>query len=516
MIEIASLPSGAPVIIGGGLAGLVTALRLAPMPVTLIARDPLGLEAASAWAQGGVAAAIGEDDEPSLHEADTLQAGDGLCDPTVVKRIMVAAPAAIEALARLGVPFSRDAEDRLLLGLEAAHSRRRVVHAGGDATGREIMRALILKVSETQSITFVSGAEARRIIVRDGSVQGVVAATPTGYLFAATRRLVIATGGAAALYRETTNPLGAIGSGLALAARAGAELADMEFVQFHPTALDVGSDPMPLVSEAVRGEGAVLIDERGERFMAGQGRAELEPRDIVSRAVSRHMGEGHRIYLDAQRALGSRFSERFPSIFAACQKVGIDPATTPIPIKPAAHYHMGGVAVDAFGRSSLRGLWACGEAAATGLHGANRLASNSLLEAFVMGGAVAESVSDVVAGVAGRVDQFDAPPPAGAAPARRILTRCVGIERNRAQLTHAVAELSSLAFQKGPSADPALVGLFIALAALERKESRGAHYRADYPKKAPTQAYRRKLDLRTATTLADEICDRAATFAFGD
>src|SRR5579872_3321671 len=257
MIEIASLPLGAPVIIGGGLAGLVTALRLAPMPVTLIARDPLGLEAASAWAQGGVAAAIGEDDEPSLHEADTLQAGDGLCDPTVVKRIMVAAPAAIEALARLGVPFSRDAEDRLLLGLEAAHSRRRVVHAGGDATGREIMRALILKVSETPSITFVSGAEARRIIVRDGSVQGVVAATPTGYLFAATRRLVIATGGAAALYRETTNPLGAIGSGLALAARAGAELADMEFVQFHPTALDVGSDPMPLVSEAVRGEGAV-------------------------------------------------------------------------------------------------------------------------------------------------------------------------------------------------------------------------------------------------------------------
>jgi L-aspartate oxidase len=516
MIEIASLQSGAPVIIGGGLAGLITALRLAPMPVTLLTRDPLGFEAASAWAQGGVAAALGEDDEPCLHAEDTLQAGDGLCDPVAVKRITAAAPAAIEAMTRLGVPFSRDAEDHILLGLEAAHSRRRIVHAGGDATGREIMQALIRRALETPSINIVSGAEARRIIVKDGVVQGVLAATPTGFLFAATRRLVMATGGAGALYRNTTNPLGAIGSGLALAARAGAELVDMEFVQFHPTALDVGRDPMPLVSEAVRGEGAVLIDERGVRFMAGQGRAELEPRDIVARAVWRHMNKGRRIYLDARSTIGDRFVKRFPSIAAACQKAGVDPATTPIPIKPAAHYHMGGVAVDAFGRSSLAGLWACGEAASTGLHGANRLASNSLLEAFVMGGVVAESISSVAAGAVGRIEPFDAPPPSDAAPIRPILTRCVGIERDQTRLAHAVTELAPLAFQKGAPSDPALVGLFIALAALERQESRGAHCRTDYPQKSAAQACRRKLDLRRVKKLADETCDRVPTFAFGD
>ncbi len=517
MVEMNFLRSRAPVIIGGGLAGLITALRLSPMPVTLLTRRPLGMEAASGWAQGGIAAAVGEDDEPSLHAADTQAAGDGLCDPVVVDRVTAAAPAAVEALARLGVRFARNAEDRLLLGLEAAHGRHRIVHAGGDATGREIMRAVIRETAQTPSITVMTGFDARRILMVDGAVHGVLAARPTGHVLLETRRLVIATGGAAALYRDTTNPLGAIGSGLALAARAGAELIDMEFVQFHPTALDIGRDPMPLVSEAVRGEGATLIDEHGDRFMAGLGRAELEARDVVARAVWRRMAAGHRAYLDARAALGSRFAARFPGINAACRAAGIDPATAPIPIRPAAHYHMGGIAVDPTGRSSLEGLWACGEAASTGLHGANRLASNSLLEAFVHAGIVAESVSGASAGAVGRAAPRDprAPPP-DARRVRAILSRCVGLERDRAHLLHAIDELRLLAFDAGPGADPALVGLFIAVAALARNESRGAHYRTDYPQKSSSQARRQRFDLDAVAALAEEACDAPATLATGD
>jgi L-aspartate oxidase len=516
MVEIDSLRSPAPVIIGGGLAGLITALRLSPMPVTLLTRRPLGVEAASAWAQGGIAAAIGEDDEPSLHAADTQAAGDGLCDPVVVDRVTAAAPAAVEALARLGVRFARNAEDQFLLGLEAAHGRRRIVHAGGDATGREIMHALIRETAQTPSITVMTGLDARRVLMADGAVQGVLAAGPTGYVLLETRRLVIATGGAAALYRATTNPLGAIGSGLALAARAGAELIDMEFVQFHPTALDIGRDPMPLVSEAVRGEGATLIDEHGERFMAGSGRAELEARDVVARAVWRHMAAGHRAYLDARAALGSRFAARFPGINAACRAAGIDPATAPIPIRPAAHYHMGGIAVDPTGRSSLEGLWACGEAASTGLHGANRLASNSLLEAFVHAGIVAESVSGAPAGAVGPAAPRDAPPPPDARQVRAILSRCVGVERDRAHLLRAIDELRPRAFDACPEADPALVGLFIAVAALARNESRGAHYRTDHPQRSSSQGRRRRFDLEAVAALAEEACNARATLATGD
>jgi L-aspartate oxidase len=516
MLEIASLRSGAPAIVGGGLAGLITALRLAPMPVTLVARHPLGVEAASAWAQGGLAAALGEDDEPALHAADTVAAGDGLSDPLVAERVAAAAPAAVEALARLGVPFARDAQDRILLGLEAAHRRRRIVHAGGDATGREIMSAVIRKVSETPSINVMIGMEARRVVVKEGAVRGVLAAGQTGCVFVATRRLVLATGGAAALYSDTTNPLSAIGSGLALAARAGAELVDMEFVQFHPTALDIGRDPMPLVSEAVRGEGAIIIDERGERFMAGKGRAELEPRDIVARAVWRHMAKGHRAYLDARASLGSRFAGRFPGLTEACRAAGIDPTKAPIPIRPAAHYHMGGIAVDATGRSSLDGLWACGEAASTGLHGANRLASNSLLEAFVEGGLVADSVRGAPTSAVGLTAPQDAPPSPDAGPIRTFISRHVGVERDRAGLASAIDELRSLAFTTCAQADPALIGLFIAVAALARKESRGAHCRTDYPCASASYAQRRRLDIKAMRALADEACERTASLAFGD
>src|SRR5260221_6196315 len=355
--------AGCPVIIGGGLAGLMTALRLAPQPVIVLAKVPLAEGAASAWAQGGIAAAVGEDDRPALHAADTLAAGDGLADFAVASRIAAAAPAAIIELERHGVVFDRDAAGRLALGLEAAHGRRRIVHVAGDGTGAAIVRALVAAVRATPSITVIEGLEARRLLVDDRGVAGVLAAGPFDACLLPTRRVVLATGGLGGPFAPPTNPLGAIGQGLALAARAGAALADMEFVQFHPTALDVGLDPMPLVSEAVRGEGAVLIDETGARFMSGIGRGELEPRDVVARAVWRHLAQGHRVFLDARASLGPRFAQHFPIIAAACRSAGIDPARQPIPVRPAAHYLMGGIAVDAAGRSSVQGLWACGEAA---------------------------------------------------------------------------------------------------------------------------------------------------------
>ena len=316
MDRVADTLAGQPIIIGGGLAGLMAALHLSPQPVIVLAKAPLGSAAASAWSQGGIAAALGPDDDPTLHAADTLAAGDGLCDPRVVARITKAAREAILELARRGVAFDRNADGGFELGLEAAHSRRRIVHAGGDGTGREIMRALTEAVRRTPSITVLEGMEARRLIVEDGRLAGVFILAATRPLLLPASRVVIATGGVGALYRHTTNPLGAVGQGLALAARAGATLADMEFVQFHPTALDVGIDPMPLVSEAVRGEGAVLIDETGERFMASAARAELEPRDVVARAVWRRLTEGHRVFLDARACLGAHFAERFPGIAA--------------------------------------------------------------------------------------------------------------------------------------------------------------------------------------------------------
>ena len=365
----------------------MTALRLAPQPVILLAKTPLAEGAASAWAQGGVAAAVGEDDAPALHAADTLAAGDGLSDPAVAARIAAAAPAAIAELRTL----RRRLRPRCAGQVRARPAKPRMAAAASSmlpatARARRSCAPWSRRWRATPSITVIEGLEARRLLVDDRGIAGVLAAGPWSACLLASRRVVLATGGLGGLYAHTTNPLGAIGQGLALAARAGAALADMEFVQFHPTALDVGLDPMPLVSEAVRGEGAVLVDETGAGSWRGRGRAELEPRDVVSRAVAAHIAAGHRVFLDARAALGAGFAVHFPGIAARCRAAGIDPAIQPIPVRPAAHYHMGGVAVDGEGRSTVEGLWACGEAAATGLHGANRLASNSLLEAVVDGG----------------------------------------------------------------------------------------------------------------------------------
>ncbi|WP_095090074.1 L-aspartate oxidase [Mesorhizobium sophorae] len=494
---------GRPIIIGAGIAGLLTALHLAPEPVLILSRTPLGSEASSAWAQGGLAASLGVDDDPALHVADTLAAGDGLCDAEIATRILHAAPNAIETLATLGVRFDRTPEGALRLGLEAAHVRRRIVHAGGDGSGQEIMRVLVEAVRSTSSIVVVEGAEARRLAVEDNTVRGVWASCSMSPVFFGTGRVVLATGGIGGLFLDSTNPLGSCGQGLALAARAGAVVADLEFIQFHPTALDGPARPMTLISEAVRGEGAMIVDETGRRFLDSLPGAELAPRDVVARAIWTHLSNGHRVFLDGREKPGPTFARQFPTIASACRGAGIDPVRDLIPIRPAQHYHMGGVAVDRDGRTSVAGLWACGEVASTGLHGANRLASNSLTEAIVCARWVAESVAGSPIGIRTRstAREIPAPDPLSLRP---LLSRSLGVKRDGEVLREAVSTLLPLAKRQDAASDPAIAGLMIAVAALLREESRGAHYRTDCPDCA-VAARRSRLTLDEALATAEEL-----------
>ena len=492
-----------PIIIGAGLAGLMTALHMVPCPVVVLSSAPLGLESSSAWAQGGVAASVGSDDHAELHVGDTLAAGAGLCDAGAARRILEGAAEAICKLESIGARFDRDAQGALWLGLEAAHSRRRIVHAEGDATGREIMRAVVAAVRACPSITVLEGVQARRLLVRDGSVAGVLAARGDEPLCFASSRVVIATGGIGGLFSQSTNPAGCFGSGLALAARAGAALSDLEFVQFHPTALDAPGTPVALVSEAVRGEGAKLVDETGRRFMADVPGRELAPRDVVSRAIWAEHQAGHQVYLDTRGLIAGGFATRFPTIAAACHAHGIDPDREPIPVRTVEHYHMGGIAVDAAGRSTLPGLWACGEAARTGLHGANRLASNSLLEAMVCARAVAD---DIVVTPGHGMPELAAPalPPApDPVPLRAIISDAIGVLRDRDRLLAGIELLLPMALSDGPQSDPALVALLIAVAALDRRESRGGHFRTDWTEADPWQARSRLLTMSDALRMAE-------------
>src|SRR5271157_1652804 len=381
-------------VIGGGLAGLFTALRLAPLPVTVLTPKPLGEGASSAWAQGGIAAAIGEGDTAELHAADTIAAGAGLTDPAIADLVTREAQERIEDLLRYGVPFDRELDGKLRMSREAAHSARRIVSVQGDRAGRAVMAALITAVSSTPSISVFDAMEAVELVQRNGRVIGVYASRtgqPGRASFLPARAVVLATGGAGQLYGVTTNPKEANSGGLGMAARAGAVIADPEFVQFHPTAFDIGQDPAPLASEAIRGDGALLINRSGERFMLKvHPSAELAPRDVVARAVHEEVAAGRGAFLDCRSI---HLKENFPTAYEICVEAGIDPSKQPIPIAPAAHYHMGGVLTDARGRTSLTGLWACGEVACTGVHGANRLASNSLLEAVVFGARVAEDIA---------------------------------------------------------------------------------------------------------------------------
>lgn len=502
------------VIVGGGLAGLLCALELAPHPVLLLSASPLGEGAATGWAQGGIAAALGDADTPSQHAADTLAAADGLADASVVAAITAAAPEAIARLERYGVTFDRDAAGHLALGREGGHGRARIVHAGGDATGAAVLSALVRAVRAAAHVTVREGAHVTGLVTstHDGAVAGVLLDDAAPPVMA--RHVVLATGGAAALWKPTTNPRGARGTGVALAALVGAELVDLEFVQFHPTALDVDADPLPLVTEALRGAGAVLLDAAGRRLALGQHPlADLAPRDALARLVWREQRAGRRVFLDAREAVGEDFSSRFPRVFEYCRAHDLDPRTAPLPVCTAAHYVMGGVRTDLDGRTSVAGLWAIGETASTGLHGANRLASNSLLEAAVIAPRTAaaiarrgESAAGPRAGVLQRHQLRD--DPATTVAIRRCLTADVGVIRDGSGLARAAMTCAALA--RRTRSDAAVTGLLIAAAALRRTESRGGHFRTDAPSANAAWAERRTLTLDGAFAIADAAADRSA------
>jgi L-aspartate oxidase len=513
-------------VLGAGVAGLSVALAAARagLSVTLLTKAPLGASA-TRYAQGGVAAALAPPDSPELHFSDTLSAGGELCDTDAVRVLCAEGPARLRELFSIGAVFDRDGAD-LALAREGGHSLARVVHAGGDATGAEVERALVAAV-QAAGVEVAEGWLALDLTVSGGRATGVTTCSPQsqGSVVAA-RHVVLASGGAGQLYSVTTNPLLSTGDGVAMSLRAGAAVADVEFMQFHPTALHDPGMPRPLLSEALRGEGAVLRDEAGVAFMAGEHPlGDLAPRDVVARAIAQRLAERNldHLWLDASSIDG--FPARFPTIWAACQAVGLDPTRDWLPVAPAAHYLCGGVVTDLDGATSLPGLWACGEVACTGVHGANRLASNSLLEGLVFGHRVTAAI------VAGK----DAPDQTGAmrgvppymrssnapvdpqermydrdgymrstsAPVdseertyeddglrgrlQRTMTLHAGVRRDAAGLATAADELAAIEAKAVNSEvrNLAVVGQALVAAAADREESRGAHQRLDFPTPGP-------------------------------
>ncbi len=508
------LSTGRVVIIGAGLAALSAALRLAPRPVLLLSPEPLGQGASSAWAQGGVAAAMDPADTPEAHAADTLRAGAGLVDAAVARLVTQAARGQILDLTAIGAPFDRNADGGYVLSREAAHGAARVVRVKGDQAGAEITRALVQAVRAAPSVQVMQGVLATGLEVVAGRVTGVrlMRAEGSAEVLLAAPAVLLAAGGSGGLYAVTTNPPRISGQAIGLAARAGAVIADPEFVQFHPTAMDVGQDPAPLATEALRGEGANLLNRLGERFMLElHPDAELAPRDVVARAVYLQSQAGLRPMLDTRHCLGARILTEFPAVAGACARAGIDPTHAQIPVAAAAHYHMGGVETDADGRSSLPGLWACGEVASTGLHGANRLASNGLLEALVFAARSAQSIAaEVGTGDAAPVVLPELAPAALPDPAlvlrlRRAMTAGAGVVRDAAGLTECLRRIAAIEAAQ-PDCAPLLnmtaTATLIASAALNRRESRGAHCRSDHPQTDGATGLRTRMTLAEARILA--------------
>jgi L-aspartate oxidase len=510
------------IVIGAGVAGLAFTLSLPPeLRVALLTKGVLG-ESNTRYAQGGLSAAVGADDSPELHAVDTLAAGAGLSDPEAVAQLVEGAPDAVRWLVALGAHFDAGPDGEIFLGREAAHSRRRVLHAGGDATGAEIERALVARVREDRNVDLYPGAFVVDLVVADGRCRGVLAELELGGPLPLIEApvTVLAAGGAGRLWATTSNPEGATADGLAMALRAGATVADTEFVQFHPTVLALPGEAPFLVSEAVRGEGAYLRDAAGERFMTAiHPLAELAPRDVVARAIHRQMAIDNRdhVDLDLRHLDPEEMRERFPTITRELAARGLDLATDLIPAAPAAHYFIGGVAASPEGITSLPGLLAFGEASATGVHGANRLASNSLLEGLVFGTAGADQLAREWPRIAAEpglesMSVLPAVEPALAldeiaalrARLQRAMSRHVGVVRDAAGLARARKEIEAIAaeLREGSATEPPQsdartrraywelrnlvdVARAVIAAADQRRESRGAHYRADFPEPDP-------------------------------
>ncbi|THA23018.1 L-aspartate oxidase [Streptomyces sp. A1277] len=535
------------VVVGSGVAGLTTALRCAAAGLATVVVTKARLDDGSTrWAQGGIAAALGEGDTPEQHLDDTLVAGAGLCDEAAVRALVTEGPDAVRRLIGTGAHFDTAEDGSIALTREGGHHRRRIAHAGGDATGAEISRALVEAVREAALHTvenalvldLLTDAEGRTAgvtlhVMGEGQHDGVGAVNAPA--------VVLATGGMGQVFSATTNPSVSTGDGVALALRAGAEVSDLEFVQFHPTVLFLGAGSegqQPLVSEAVRGEGAHLVDAHGTRFMLGQHElAELAPRDIVAKGITRQMqlhGTEH-MYLDARHFGAEMWEQRFPTILAACRAHGIDPVTEPIPVAPAAHYASGGVRTDLRGRTTVPGLYACGEVACTGVHGANRLASNSLLEGLVFAERIA---ADIVAERPRAGEAVDKAPvaspllaPETRATIQRIMTRGAGVLRSATSLTTAADELEDLhrsAYLQAGGAEPKtaepgveaweatnllLVSRVLVAAARQREETRGCHWREDRPER-DDEHWRRHIVVRL-TPDRSLVLRRTDTEAFG-
>ena len=496
------------VVVGSGIAGLTTALHLreAGLHVTVVTKVNVD-DGSTRWAQGGIAAVLDARDTPEAHAADTLTAGAGLCDPAAVEVLVTEGPARLRELIKWGAEFDRHPDGSLMLTREGGHHANRVVHAGGDATGGEVQRALQAAVRADPWIRLVEHALVVDLVKDDGRVRGVTLhvlgeGSEDGFGAIVGRAVVLATGGMGQVFAATTNPVVSTGDGVALALRAGAAVADLEFVQFHPTALAgelTGS--RPLITEALRGEGAHLVDAGGDRFLLGQHElAELAPRDVVAKAAYRVMRAAgtDRVYLDA-RHLGREFlARRFPTISAACRAAGIDPASQLIPVAPAAHYASGGVVTDHHGRTTIPGLYACGEVACTGVHGANRLASNSLLEGLVFARRIAADLAGSSASPAPGPEPTAGSRPGGPpgsveaekAAVQRAMSAGAGVLRSGDGLT-GVAEvlrgMEDLAARARGTAGWELANLVtvaaaVVAAAYARQETRGCHWREDWPK----------------------------------